>query len=167
MKSEIVEKARRFMEITGTRDSSVISDFIGYEIRRRRLETARKKGIDRLRIGCIVRNVLNSKIAPDFRIQRYFWDALVGEGLAENCEVRYKIGAEIVDFAFLNLKIAVECDTYQWQKYDGEYIERDQERDRYLARKGWIVLHLGRNEIVADIEGCIGKIRELEEVLYG
>jgi len=75
-------------------------------------------------------------------------------------EKQYSIGTKVVDFAFQEQKLVVECDGYKWHKQDKEQIERDIERDKYLARKGWRVLHFSGVQIRRNIEGCINEIKE-------
>ena len=77
-----------------------------------------------------------------------------------NVEEQYKIGTKRVDFAYPNQRLVIECDGYKWHRQDKEQIERDIERDKYLARKGWRVLHFSGVQIRRNIKGCINEIKE-------
>ena len=64
-----------------------------------------------------------------------------------------------MDFAYPEQKLAVECDGYKWHKQDKEQIEKDIERDKYLAKKGWRVLHFSGVQIRRNIKECINEIK--------
>jgi very-short-patch-repair endonuclease len=67
------------------------------------------------------------------------------------------MGRYIVDFACHEKRIVVEVDGSQHAKDK----ERDGERDRWLKEQGYNVLRFWNNEVLANIEGVLGVIRNL------
>lgn len=93
-------------------------------------------------------------------IEEYLFQALVAHGLDKHCRPQFEIGKKRVDFAFPIARLAVECDGKQYHHTEQQQIEKDQERDKYLARKGWRVLHIEGLAIRRNIDLCIEKINE-------
>ncbi len=160
MKNEdILKKVTKIAKLGNIRDRKNIENIIDYEFRRRKIETKRKEEDDRLsiRIG----------------IADFFQDTLIGKRTSiEKCmtnamanakimaDEQFKIGTKIVAFAYVKKKLAIECDGYKWHKQDKEQMEKDMERDMYLGKRGWRVLHFSGSHIRRDIEGCINEIKK-------
>jgi len=65
------------------------------------------------------------------------------------CVMRRKRCLYRVDFAIFccNGKIALECDHSRWHQRP-DRIKRDRERDRWLQKYGWLVIHLTEDNII-------------------
>ena len=157
---DILEKVKRIVEIGKIKDRKIIKDIVGYEFKKRNIETREKEKNDKLSISLAIMESLGDLfIYEKTAIEKYLANAIININLPIAKE-QYKIGTKIVDFAYLNQKLAVECDGYKWHKQDKEQIEKDIERDKYLAKKGWRVLHFSGVQIRRNIEGCIKEIKE-------
>ena len=60
------------------------------------------------------------------------------------------IGPYIVDFAFPDVRLVVECDGSYWHSLPGKPA-KDRQKDGYLRRHGWRVIRLLETDIRADI----------------
>ena len=155
----ILKKVKKMVVIGNIKDKRIIEDIIGYEFKKRNIETSEKERNDKLSIGLAILEFLGDlffyKKTP---IEKYMANAMINSNLPIAKE-QHKIGTKRVDFAYPEQKLAVECDGYKWHKQDKEQIEKDIERDKYLAKKGWRVLHFSGIQIRRNIEGCIDKIK--------
>jgi len=159
----ILEKVKRIAEIGNIKNRKIIEDIIGYEFKKRNIETREKEKNDKLSISLAVMEFLGDLfIYKKTSIEKYMANAMINTNLPI-AEEQYKIGTKIVDFAYPEQKLAVECDGYKWHKQDKDQIEKDIERDKYLAKKGWRVLHFSGVQIRRNIEGCI---REIKRALF-
>jgi len=61
----------------------------------------------------------------------------------------------ILDFAFPERKLGIECDGEQWHSVGNR---RDRFRDSMLRRGGWKVLRFREKEIINNIWKCVDKI---------
>ncbi len=68
---------------------------------------------------------------------------------------QYRIGSHIVDFACIELNLAIELDGGQ----HSEATVEDTERSRILQLNGWRVLRFWNNEVFTNLEGVIETIR--------
>lgn len=73
--------------------------------------------------------------------------------------IRCKYGYRL-DFAIPELKIDIECDGSIWHL---ENNSRDNKRNNFLIKKGWIILRFKEEEIKSNIDICIAKIKEIIE----
>lgn len=157
---DILGKVKRIVEIGNIKDRKIIENIIGYEFNKRDIETREKEKNDKLSISLAIMESLGDLfIYEKTPIEKYMANAMLNTNLPI-VEEQYKIGTKMVDFAYLEQKLAIECDGYKWHKQDKEQIEKDIERDKYLAKKGWRVLHFSGVQIRRNIEGCIKEIRE-------
>jgi len=157
---DILEKVEKIIEIGNIKDRKIIKNIINYEFEKRKIETREKEERDRLSISLAIMESLGDLfIYKNTPIERYMANAMINTNLPI-AEEQYKVGTKIVDFAYLEQKLAVECDGYKWHKQDKEQIEKDIERDKYLAKKGWRVLHFSGVQIRRNIKGCINEIKE-------
>ena len=92
-------------------------------------------------------------------IEQYLWEALKDATLPEAVERQHKIGPYTIDIAYPKIKLAVECDGKEYHEDDKRQIERDQRRDKYLARRGWRIIRISGIEIRRNIGACVEKIK--------
>jgi very-short-patch-repair endonuclease len=82
----------------------------------------------------------------------------IAQGL-EKRNIRYKrehvISHTHVDFAFPEVKLAVECDGW---RYHHTRKEHDARRDAFLKSQGWTVVRFSGEEIRKNPDACIEKI---------
>lgn len=156
---DILEKVKKIVEIGNVKDRKTIEDIINYEFRKRIIETRRKEEFNKWSIDLGILKYYEKELElTGTPIEEYMLDALYNAKIMP--EKQYNIGTKIVDFAFPKQRLIVECDGYKWHKYDKEQIERDIKRDKYLAKKGWRVLHFSGIQIRRNIEGCIKEIKK-------
>lgn len=93
-------------------------------------------------------------------IEEFMLQAISQSGIGKHCIPQFQIGTKRVDIAFPIAKLVVECDGKKYHFTDGEQIERDQKRDIYLAKKGWVVKHFDGLIIRRNIEICIKEIKD-------
>jgi len=62
----------------------------------------------------------------------------------------------ILDFAFPEEKIDIECDGRYWHKLRSK---KDKERDEFLRSKGWCVLRFNDKEIKENLEEVLETIK--------
>ena len=105
-------------------------------------------------LSCIVKDEM--LFSP---IEDYLWKALEREELTKKATTQHPIGPYKIDIAYPDIKLAVECDGHEYHKDDKAQIERDQRRDKYLARKGWKTLRFSGLTIRRGIASCVDKIR--------
>lgn len=134
-----------------------IKDFIQNTLKQERSVTRRIEAENKVKIDATIQNMI--KVFVESPIEEYLYQALVRNGLDKHCRSQFEIGNKRVDFAFPIAKLAVECDGKKYHFTEAEQIERDQERDKYLARKGWRVLHIEGLAIRRNINLCIEEIR--------
>ena len=66
----------------------------------------------------------------------------------------------LVDFVWRNGKLIVEVDGYYWHSSQYSF-SRDRRRDYEFHLSSYIVLRLPHDEVIADVDGAIEKIRRL------
>ena len=78
-------------------------------------------------------------------------------------KVKYRL-----DFALLckNGKLDIECDSHRWHSTPRQHA-RDEIRDKWLRRNGWITLRFGEHEVLHNVEVCIGEINTAVESFGG
>lgn len=141
-----------------------VSDFVHLKMRSDRYKTREKEELDKYSVSLMFKNFIG-KVSQS-PIEEYMYNALVGAGLDTHCRKQFKIGTKIADIAFPIAKLVVECDGKEFHHANKEQIENDLNRDKYLARKGWTVLHFEGLAIRRNIGICIEKIKsELEPFL--
>ena len=156
---DILEKVKKIIEIGNIKDRRIIKNIIGYGFEKRKIETREKEERDKLSISLAIMESLGDLfLYKKTSIEKYMVNAMSDANFSI-VEEQYKIGTKRVDFAYPEQKLAVECDGYKWHKYDKKQIEKDIERDKYLAKKGWRVLHFSGVQIRRNIEGCIKEIK--------
>jgi very-short-patch-repair endonuclease len=86
-------------------------------------------------------------------VEKRLWSRLRSSGLGVRFVRQHPIGPYIADFACRSLKLAVELDGSQ---HGGD---RDQRRDAFLARQGYLVLRFWNLEVLTNMDGVLETIR--------
>lgn len=164
-KDHYYEEVNKFCKLSGipisggcinNTDRDKIENFLHMKIKQ-------EKGFTRsLERKNSVSTVMDSmkKMVCDSPIEKYLWDALVHFGLDTKAKMQYEIGKYRIDIAFPDSRLAVECDGAQYHRANQLQLERDQKRDKYLARKGWRTLRFEGIAIRRNIYYCIGEIKK-------
>lgn len=106
----------------------------------------------------------NPKIHPNYilaqkghvtKIEKLVKDELTRKELV--FEIQYRVLSYWVDFAFPEIKLAVECDGERWHSTE-EQILKDKKRDERLKSVGWTVLRFKDKEIITNTKKVIDKI---------
>lgn len=71
----------------------------------------------------------------------------------------------IIDFAFPDLKIAIECDGERWHS-SKKSKRKLLFRDYMLRREGWKVFHFSGKDIMNDICKCVDKVMSCVVLCY-
>ena len=102
-------------------------------------------------------------------------EQIVGDGLKQTgikaISQYYVLGGRkryCLDFAVLCRQgsIAIECDNKKAHS-DSRQRKKDKIKNIYLRRRGWIVIRLGEHDVVADLEGCIQRVKKAIRKLGG
>ena len=89
----------------------------------------------------------------EFKMQ----DIMVKAGLSAIHQ--YKIGFYMVDFAFAQQKVVIECDGDYWHSLPNN-MANDRRKNTYLTRQGWCVIHLPEHKINSVPGECLQLIQE-------
>lgn len=161
------ERVKKFCELSGISivngniPSNRIAEVKDFLIK----DQAKQKEITRSRedqsIRPLIKNEINRlsgqiMLSP---IEEYLWNALKLDGLTHLALWQFPIGPFKIDIAFPIARLAVECDGFEYHRENYEQLERDERRDKYLARKGWVTLRITGIEIRRNMPACIEKIR--------
>jgi very-short-patch-repair endonuclease len=79
----------------------------------------------------------NEKSYPE----KFFEKVIINEFINKNYESEYPIGIYSLDFAWVELKKAIEIDGEQHDRFD-EYKQRDIKKDKLCSDNGWEVLRI-------------------------
>lgn len=139
-----------------------ISEFIKNSLDKERQTTKRLEENLQSRLNFSIKSVIHklSGMVIEYPIETYLWDALEREELFYMARKQYEIGPYRIDIAFPVCKLAIECDGAEYHRANITQLERDQKRDKYLARKGWRTIRFSGIEIRRDINFCITKTKE-------
>jgi very-short-patch-repair endonuclease len=86
------------------------------------------------------------------------WQYIRNNGLGVKFNRQYVIYDYIVDFVCLEKKLVVEVDGGYHSEY--EQMQKDEHRTEELEAMGFNVIRFANEEIFANIEGVLNKIRE-------
>lgn len=136
-----------------------VGQYIQERTKKERSITRRLEQVEKMKVAWAV-NELLAGVKTGSPIEDFMLMGLARHGLADLCKPQFKIGKKIVDFAFPEQRLVVECDGKEYHFTEKWQIERDQDRDKYLARKGWRVLHIEGLAIRRNIELCMEKVKE-------
>ncbi len=89
--------------------------------------------------------------------EKLLWDKLRGKNLGYKFSRQYSAGPYILDFFCSEKRLAIELDGFQHL----ENKEYDAERDNYLLMNDIKVLRFWNNQITANIDEVIDKIKSL------
>lgn len=101
--------------------------------------------------------VQENKIIQFTSIEKKMYKGLMQSKIPYRKFAQFEAGPYKLDFAFPDLKIAVECDGEAFHSSPSQ-LERDQERDSKLAQAGWTVLRFKDKEIDDRFGAVINKI---------
>lgn len=137
-----------------------IQEFIATKVRADKNQARNKEEIE----SCKIKNILNkimSGIKVGSPIEKILHIALLNANLGKYLETQYKIGKYRVDFAIPKAQLVIEADGQEYHFENILQLERDQKRDKYLAKKGWRILHIDGTMIRRKTDECIEKIKKL------
>lgn len=66
----------------------------------------------------------------------------------------------VLDFAFPDLKIGIECHSFKWHA-GGAALRQDSERHRHLVMAGWTILYYTWEDIVLEPERVLAEVERL------
>lgn len=143
--------------------------FIKNLIRNSRARTKQQEYDDNLKIDIVdVSIALGVNYTKYESPIEYFFDyGLKKHGIDSQAVMQHQIGTKRVDFAFPDAMLVVECDGKQYHFTDQSQIDRDQKRDKYLARRGWRVLHIEGKMIRTDIDYCVELVKKELQLAKG
>jgi len=96
-------------------------------------------------------------------IEYELYEAMLKQGLSP--EPQLCIKGYFVDFAFPDIKLAVEADGKAY--HEGERRERDRDRDHVLRSAGWTMKRFYGTTIYSEPENCAFEIRRVVESRRG
>ena len=134
-----------------------VEGFIQNKLKQDRAFTKTLEQEDSFKISNILKPMITG-YNVDSPIEEFMFNAIKNSRLENHCRPQFQIGTKRVDFAFPIAKLVVECDGRQYHYTEKYQIENDQERDKYLSRKGWRVLHFEGLAIRRNIDLCMDKI---------
>jgi very-short-patch-repair endonuclease len=134
--------------------------FVKYRMKKDRNTTRKKEGEDALKISPIIMKILGAVEQEASPIEVYLNTAIEKTVLKQYVKQQFQIGSKTVDFAFPIAKLVVECDGKDYHYATIEQVEKDQERDKYLAKRGWRILHIEGKAIRTNINLCIEQIKK-------
>lgn len=67
------------------------------------------------------------------------------------------VGPYVVDFAFIDEKLAVACDGSYWHSLPGQPA-KDRKKDGYLKKSGWQIVRLAEDAIKASPNDCLNQV---------
>ena len=137
-----------------------IKDYIAQRMKKERAITRRLEEESRISIAPTIAKILGVVKPEESPIEEYLWIALERAELSFLAIRQFEIGSYKIDFAFPKYKLAVECDGAEYHRGTELQLERDQKRDKYLARKGWRTLRIEGIAIRRDIQYCMERIRK-------
>ena len=141
------------------KDKQLIGEFIKNRFKKLRQVNRELEIKNKVKIRTTLSEIIKT-LRVDSPIEEILRDALIVEGLGKHLRTQYEIGSKRVDFAFPIAKLVVEADGKEYHRENQMQLERDMQRDKYLARKGWIILHIEGLAIRRNLGLCIEKIKE-------
>lgn len=85
--------------------------------------------------------------------EEFFMRVIENEFYDRNYRYEYVVGRYSIDFAWVNIKKAIEIDGEQHE--DTVYKERDQRKDRFLESEGWTILRIKWKDMCNDTQAWI------------
>jgi len=70
---------------------------------------------------------------------------------------QHTFGPYIMDFAFPEHRVAIECDGVYWHSLPNRK-ERDASKDNYLTRHNWLVIRIAEGAIMQSPERCVDEV---------
>ena len=91
--------------------------------------------------------------------EKFFAEVIANEFEDKNYESEYNVGIYSIDFAWPHLKLAIEIDGDQHQRFE-EVKERDKRKDALLKKEGWKVLRIVWKDMYNDSKQWIKIAKE-------
>ncbi len=166
--NDLLDKAKRYCKIRGiniigdkipVRYMNEIKTILIQDQKRSRLDSSRSEAVNKFKCDKILKDMVRS-LKVDSPIEEILRNALVIDGLSKHLRTQFQIGTKRVDFAFPIAKLVVEANGQEYHHDNQDQLDRDMKRDKYLARKGWRVLHIEGKAIRRNIQLCLDKIKE-------
>ena len=136
-----------------------VEDFISNRLRLDRQINKNLEQMNRVKVRTTLSDMMK-KLKVESPIEEILRDALIIEGLGKYLRTQFEIGTKRVDFVFPIARLVVEADGKEYHRDNQDQLDRDMQRDKYLARKGYRVLHIEGLAIRRNIRFCIDKIKE-------
>ena len=89
--------------------------------------------------------------------EKHLWLRIRMQQLGVKFRRQHPVGSYILDFACVELKLALELDGGQ----HAEIIEKDAERTSWLNLSDWKVLRFWNNEVLQNIDGVLEEINNV------
>jgi len=89
--------------------------------------------------------------------QDILWEAVVKKWPGTRSEYPAQVpGRKFrIDIAFVEKRLAVECDGWQYHSKFLEDFKRDRRRQNLLVTHGWRILRFTAEDIYKDLDGCL------------
>lgn len=167
--SYLDKEVRKFCEIKGIpispkgaipdKHKGEIEEFINNRLRADRNVNRRREQMNKMKIGTVLSNMLKG-LKVESPIEEILRDAIIVEGLGKHLRTQFEIGNKRVDFAFPIAKLVVEADGKEYHRANITQLENDLQRDKYLARRGWKIIHIEGLAIRRNLKLCLDTIKE-------
>lgn len=164
----LLDKAKRYCKVMGIsmtgdripeRHIREIENFLVEDQKKSRKVSKESEFVNKFKCDRIVQGLVKG-LKVDSPTEEILRNALVLEGFGKHLRTQFQIGSKRVDFAFPIARLVVEADGEAYHRGNQDQLDRDMKRDKYLARKGWRVLHIEGVAIRRNIKLCIDKIKE-------
>jgi Uncharacterized protein conserved in bacteria len=107
--------------------------------------------------ACCYTSMLDCIKSP-IELQLYL--ALIRAQIGGWAHTQYAIGKYILDLAYPQHKLAIECDGHEYHA-SKEQRGHDAQRDRFLLAEGWRTARFTGSQIFKDVDGCAEEIGAL------
>jgi very-short-patch-repair endonuclease len=97
----------------------------------------------------------NEKSYPEI----FFEKVINNEFVNKNYECEHPIGIYSLDFAWVELKKAIEIDGDQHERFE-EYKQRDEKKDKLCAENGWEVLRIKWKDLYSNTKNKINEAKK-------
>jgi very-short-patch-repair endonuclease len=144
------------------KEADMIWLFIRAENKRIKYSTRKQNSMRRLPklLQSLHALMTNQDVKTESPLEDLLFCILDDHGIANLFKAQYEIGKYRVDFANIEKKVILECDSRQYHYDERGVFIQDQKRDTYLARKGWRIIHIDGLMITRKSDEVVKKIKE-------